>query len=512
MSGIVRGDQIGRDHVLTPDVCVVGSGPGGAIMASRLADAGAEVVVLEEGGYHTKADFDMQEATAYPRLYQDRGNRATADLSIVILQGRAVGGGTVVNWTTSFRTPDDVLALWREKEGAELTPEALRPHFAEVEKRLGITKVDLDDVNPNNRALYDGCKKMGWSVDTIKRNVRECLRTGYCGMGCPIDAKQSATLTYLPDAVARGATIYANCRVRRIEWDGTRAQAVVGEILHPGTQRQTGRIVRVEPRELVLSCGALNTPALLLRSGLAQGPVGKKTWLHPTVAMLAIYRDNIEGYYGAPQSVASHHFAHREPHAGFFMEAAPIHPMLAGLAFPGIGAQLTGQMGMLPNVAVAIALMIDGFGEGEEGGTVSLRSDGAPKIDYPFGPRHIECFRAGMRTLAQAHLANGALRVSSLHMPAIVLRSEKDLAALETATFGPNRCAVFTAHQMGGCRMGADPARSVVRPDLRHHFIDNPWVADGSVFPTSLGVNPMESIYGVSSWAAQNVRAALAKA
>lgn len=512
MSGIVRGDQIGRDLVLTPDLCVVGSGPGGAIMASRLAEAGAEVVVLEEGGYHTKAGFDMQEATAYPQLYQDRGNRATADLSIAILQGRAVGGGSVVNWTSSFRTPDDVLALWREKEGAELTPEALRPHFEEVEKRLGITKVDLDEVNPNNRALYDGCKKMGWSVDTIKRNVRECLRTGYCGMGCPIDAKQSAALTYLPDAVSRGATIYANCRVRRIEWDGTRAQAVIGEILHPGTQRQTGRIVRVEPRELVLSCGALNTPALLLRSGLAQGPVGKKTWLHPTVAMVAIYRDAIEGYYGAPQSVASHHFARREPRAGFFMEAAPVHPMLAGLAFPGFGAQLTGQMGLLPNAAVSIALMIDGFGEGEEGGTVSLRPDGAPRIDYPLGARHAECFRTAMKMLAQAHLANGALRVSSLHTPAVALRSANDLPALDAAPFGPNRCAVFTAHQMGGCRMGSNPARSVVRPDLRHHFIDNLWIADGSVFPTGLGVNPMESIYGVSSWAAQNVRAALAKA
>ena len=128
MSGIVRGDQVGQDLVLRPDVCVVGSGPGGAMMASRLAEAGAQVVVLEEGGYHQKDEFDMQEATAYPRLYQDRGNRATADLSISVLQGRAVGGGTVVNWTTSFRTPDRVLACWREQDGLSLTAEMLRPH------------------------------------------------------------------------------------------------------------------------------------------------------------------------------------------------------------------------------------------------------------------------------------------------------------------------------------------------------------------------------------------------
>src|SRR5438477_6609908 len=214
-----------RDVVVRPDVCIVGSGPGGAMVASRLARAGASVVVLEEGGYHTKDEFDMQESTAFPRLYQDRGNRATADLSIAVLQGRAVGGGTVVNWTTSYRTPDDVLAFWREREGTLLTPEILRPHFEEVEERLGISKVDLEDTNPNNRAIYDGCRKLGWQVDTTSRNVRGCLRTGYCGMGCPVDAKQSAALTYLPDAVAAGAEVYADCRVTKIEWSGSRATA-----------------------------------------------------------------------------------------------------------------------------------------------------------------------------------------------------------------------------------------------------------------------------------------------
>ena len=189
-----------------------------------------------------------------------------------------------------------------------------------------------------------------------------------------------------------------------------------------------------------------------------------------------------------------------------------MHPVLAGLALPGFGAQVTGQMGLLPHISVSIALMIDGFGEGEEGGTVTLRPDGAPQLDYPQGPRHFECFRASMKALAQAHLANGALRLSSLHVPPVTVTSEKDFPALEAAPLGPNRCGVFTAHQMGGCRMGNDPARSVVNPELRHHFVENLWVADGSVFPTGLGVNPMESIYAVSSWAAQHVRSALARA
>jgi choline dehydrogenase-like flavoprotein len=498
-----------KDLLLKPDLCVVGSGPGGAMVASRLARAGAKVVVLEEGGYHTKEEFDMQEATAFPRLYQDRGNRATADLSIQVLQGRAVGGGTVVNWTTSYRTPDHVLEHWRRTEGLSLTPEMMRPHFEEVERRLGIAQVDYEDTNPNNRTIYDGCKKLGWQVETTRRNVRQCLRTGYCGMGCPVDAKQSATLTYLPDAVNAGAEIYANTRVEKIEWKGTHATAVIGSLLEPGTQKATGRTIRVEPRVVVVSGGALNSPALLLQSGLDQGPVGRKTWLHPVVGMGAFYDQRIEGFYGAPQSVASHHFAHRDDGAGFFIEAAPVHPMLASTAMPGFGAALRARMAMLPNVCATISLMIDGFDAGEEGGTVTLRDGGGPKLDYPFTGRMYECFRAGMKAMARIHLANGAREIVSFHSDPVSIRSERDLDLIDRAPMGPNRVAVFTAHQMGGCRMGAYPSRSVVNPQLRHHLVTNLYVVDGSVFPTSLGVNPMESIFGLASWASAHVRAAL---
>jgi choline dehydrogenase-like flavoprotein len=497
------------DVVVKPDVCIVGSGPGGAMVASRLARAGASVLVLEEGGYHTKDEFDMQEATAFPRLYQDRGNRATADLSVQVLQGRAVGGGTVVNWTTSYRTPDAVLDHWRRTEGLSLTPEMLRPHFEEVEQRLGISKVDYEDTNPNNRAIYDGCKKLGWDVDTTNRNVRQCLRTGYCGMGCPVDAKQSATLTYLPDAVSAGAEVYANCRVEKVEWSGKRSGAVIGSFLRPGTQQANGRTMRVEPRVVVVSGGAINSPVLLLRSGLDQGPVGKKTWLHPVVAMGAFYEQRIEGFYGAPQSVASHHFARRSEGAGFFIEAAPVHPMLASIAMPGFGAPLRADMALLPHVCATISLMIDGFDGSESGGTVTPRDGGGPRLDYPFTERIYECFRAGMKAIARIHLANGAREIVSFHSEPVRMVKESDLAKIDQAPLGPNRISVFTAHQMGGCRMGVDPARSVVDQHLRHHAIENLFVIDGSVFPTSLGVNPMESIYALASWASDHVRAAL---
>src|SRR5471030_369466 len=334
-------------------------------------------------------------------------------------------------------------------------------------------------------------------------------RTGYCGMGCPVDAKQSAALTYLPDAIAAGAEVYANCRVQKIESNGKHAVAAVGVVLHPQTQEATGRTIRVEPRVLVVSGGALNSPALLLRSGIDQGPVGKKTWLHPTIAVGAFYKDAIEGYYGAPQSVASHHFAHRGENAGFFLEAAPVHPMLSAIATPGYGAPLRGRLSRLPNLCATISLMIDGFDEAEAGGTVTLRNDGGPKLDYPFTPRMHECFTAGMKAIAQLHLANGALEVQTFHNDPVHIKAESDLRNIDSRPMGPNLLAAFTAHQMGGCRMGADPAHSVVDPQLRHHAVTNLYVVDGSVFPTALGVNPIESIYGISSWAAGNIKAAL---
>jgi choline dehydrogenase-like flavoprotein len=330
-------------------------------------------------------------------------------------------------------------------------------------------------------------------------------------MGCPVDAKQTATLTYLADAVAAGAELYANCRVEKIEWSGKRASAVTGLFLKPDTQQANGRTARVEPRVVVVSGGAINSPVLLLRSGLDHGPVGKKTWLHPVVAMGAFYDERIEGFYGAPQSVASHHFALRNEGAGFFIEAAPVHPMLSSIAMPGFGAALRGRMAQLPHVSATISLMIDGFDPGEDGGTVTLRdAGGGPRLDYPFTERIYECFRAGMKAIARIHLANGAREVVSFHTEPVRIVAERDLARIDEAPLGPNRLAVFTAHQMGGCRMGIDPARSVVDPQLRHHLVENLFVIDGSVFPTSLGVNPMESIYAVASWASDHVRSAAA--
>ena len=509
---IVAGADLRRDVEERPDVCVVGSGAGGAVAAARLAEKGLRVVVLEEGARFGREDFKMDEATAYPALYQEKGQRATADQAISILQGRAVGGTTVVNWTVSHRLPERVLAHWKKAHGVEgLDAAALAPHYAAVEERLHIHETALADVNPNNRVLWDGAGKLGLSRELLRRNVRGCQNLGYCAMGCPIDARTSMDLTYVPDAVRAGARVYSSVRAVRVERSGKRVATVHAVALDPRLDRPGGRKVVVRPKVLVLSGGAINTPELLLRSGLdPSGRVGTRTFLHPVVASLALFPGRIEGYRGAPLSVASHAFADRGPgKVGFFLEAAPTHPMLASTALPGFGADHEELMSRLPNVNGLLALAIDGFLPAEEGGTVSLRGDGRLRVDYPIRPEVWEALREGAKALARVQLAAGAEVVYSLHADPVVMRSEADVGRLDRAPWVPASVPLFSAHAMGGCAMGKDPARSVVDSTLRVHGMENLFVVDGSVFPTSLGVNPQETIFALARWAADPVAAAI---
>lgn len=497
---IVSGAQLASNRTLTPDFCVVGSGAGGSVAAATLAEAGASVVILEEGGHHTRRDFNLQEAWAYPALYQDRGNRATDDLSIMVLQGRGVGGGTTVNWTSAFRPPPATLALWRARHAVAIGDGELTPHVAAVETRLSIADASPDDVNRNNRVLQEGAARLGWRTELIRRSVKGCARLGYCGMGCPLDAKQSALVTYVPDAIAAGATLYADCRVVALEGSGDRIRTVVAQVLERGADRSTGVMITVAPRRgVVLAAGAINTPALLLRARIPDphGLIGRRTFLHPTVPLVGLFDEPIEAYYGAPQSVSCHEFADRGERVGYLLETPPVHPMLAAIAFPGFGRDHRDLAARLPFVHATIALLIDGQHD-DQGGRVTVDGDGRARLEYPLAEALREAGRDAIRNMARLVLAAGAREAVTLHDPPLRLARAADLARLAAAPFVPGGHTIFSAHQMGGCPMGEDPRRAVVSSRGRHHRVANLWIADGSVFPTGLGVNPQLTIYALA--------------
>jgi len=512
--GVTEAQTLTDDVEVGCDVCIIGSGPGGAVAAAVLAQGGKSVVVVDEGGYFTRARFRQREDESYPYLYQDGAQRTTKDLAITIMQGKAIGGGSVVNWTTCFRTPDDVVDRWKLKHGVkDVDVEALKPHFAWAEQRLAITKTPLELVNKNNRTVYDGSKALGHDVDTTNRNVLGCAQTGNCGHGCPIDAKQSMLVTCIPDAIKAGAAVVSRCKVVRVSFEAGRAVAVHARAKDAFGLADTGVAITIKPRVVIVAGGAINSPAVLLRSNAPDphGTLGRRTFLHPVVASVGVFKERIEGWRGAPQSVAGHHNAHRGEEVGWFLEAGPIHPMLASLALPGFGQDHARGMAQLANLAAHLAITIDGHHDDVVGGRVTVNGDGDPVLDYPIVERQWRAFRDAQKTMAQVAFAAGATEVWTGHDPTLILKSPDDLAKIDGLPWAPCKVGVFSAHQMGGCGMSDDPKLGVVRSqDGRHHQIDNLHVIDGSLFPTSVGVNPQLSIYGLAHLLSTRLLASLA--
>ena len=512
MAGFIRGgSELSADVEERCDVCIVGSGAGGAVLASRLVDLGLDVVMLEAGGNFTRDDFTLDEGDAYAQLYQGRGAWATDDLAISVLQGRSVGGSTTINWTTSYRTPQRVLEHWRSAHGIDtLDADVLGPHWDEVEARLNVREWPEAAANANNQILLRGCRALGWQVHALRRNVRGCMNSGFCGLGCPVDGKQAMHVTYLPDAVEGGLRLYADVEVQRLVVEGGRVTAVEGVVVDRSNSQPTGRRVLVRPSVTVSSAGAINGPALLLRSGLEGGGVGRRTWVHPVTAMPALFDEAIDGFHGAPQSVASHEHIERGPdRMGFFLEVPPVQPMLVSTASTLFGAEQRDFLRQLPNLGILLAIHADGMLPGEEGGRVTLRRDGRPGLHYPFGTALREAISASARAMQQVAFAAGARVAYLLHTGRGAVLSSDDPAPLAGVEFGALLQPTFTAHVMGGCAMGRDPDTSVVDTSLRHHRVPNLFVVDGSVLPTSLGVNPSETIYGIASWAAEAVASAV---
>jgi choline dehydrogenase-like flavoprotein len=504
---VIDASRLARDIDIECDVVIVGSGAGGGTTAEILTKAGLKVLMIEEGPFKSSSDFRMRERDAYPQLYQESAGRQTKDKGIVILQGRSVGGSTTVNWTSSFRTPPTTLAHWERQWGlSEFSVNAMAPWFAKMEERLSITPWSVPP-NENNDILKRGCDKLGIPAAAIKRNVKGCWNLGYCGMGCPTNAKQSMLVTTIPASLDSGMSLIHSARAERLSHRYGRITSLIAIGMEPGVVGNGAAIgkykIRVTAKHFVLAGGAINNPALMLRSKLPDphGTLGKRTFLHPSCVSAAIMDGKVEGYSGAPQTIYSDHFLDTQPVdgvIGFKLEAPPIHPILAGITLQGFGDDHSMWMKRLPNMHVAIALMRDGFHAESIGGSVGIRADGSPVLDYKITDYVWHGVRRALLGMAEIQFAAGAKIVMPLHEESKPMRSWPEAKKfIESLPMQTLRTRIASAHVMGGCGMGADALTSVIRSDGRHHQLDNLWVFDGSAFPTSIGANPQLSIYGM---------------
>ena len=500
---VVQGHEVNSDLTLTADVCVIGTGAGGAVVAARLADAGLDVVVLEEGGCWTAADFTESEAEMVPRLYADRGMRATDDLAISLLQGRCVGGGTTINWMMTLRTPDFVLDEWRQRHWTEgMTPGEMDAVFARIEDEIHARPIPDDAHNPNNRLLLEGATRLEWNPRAAVNNAKDCVRAGFCAIGCRYDAKQSTLVSYIPRALSAGARLYCDARVDRVEIVERGGRRALKRVHCTVLDRDTGaprRSLAVNAPTVVLAAGAVGTPVILQRSGLGGGGVGRFLRLHPTTAVLGVHDREIYGPAGIPQSAICDYFLRGDGDGyGFWIECPALLPGLAAAALTEFGASHRRIMERFAYFGSLIVLVRDGAEPNRSDGGVTVSRGGRVRIRYDVSPSTARMLRDGTAAAARVHLAAGAREVQTLHSPAVRLRTEADIASVLAAPCGHNQINLFSAHVNGTCRIGSSPQTSGCTPEFERHGAPGIYVADGSLLPTAPGVNPQLTIMAVA--------------
>lgn len=452
--------QFQQNQRFTADIAIIGTGAGGGIAAEMFSNAGFQVVLIEEGPLKSSRDFKMQEKDAYAELYQEAAARKTKDKAIAIFQGRCVGGSTTVNWSTCFRTPPATLQHWTKEHQLEgFTPEEMEIWFQRIEERLSIGNWQTAP-NPNNQLLALGAERMNLHSGRMQRNVKGCLNLGYCGFGCPTNAKQSMLVTTIPAALNRGAILITRARAERFTFkenliENLECQPLTSDGIHPSPFRCT-----VQAKHYILSGGAIGSPALLIRSHIPDPyhRVGRRTFLHPSSGSFALMKDAVKPFYGAPQSVYSDHFLMDSPHKsvmGYKLEAAPLHPMVTATVLSDYGTTHAEWMKGLDHTHSLIALARDGFHEESQGGSVELNDQGLPVLHYPISEYLWDGIRRSLLNMARIQFEAGAEKVLPLHHHAKPYSSWQEAqAAIKELPMRPVAVRLFSAHVMGGCSMG----------------------------------------------------------
>jgi long-chain-alcohol oxidase len=490
------------DEEMNCDVVIVGSGAGGGCVAAGLAAQGYNVIVLEKGAYRNEADFTWSEPDATRDMYLYGMSLITSDMGCRIIAGSTLGGGTVVNYTTSFHTPDYVLDEWSRLTGMDtFVSGEFKEALDTAAARLNVNS-DSSAAGRRDAVMEEGLKALGWHVDMLPRAVKGCTQDeacGYCGFGCRVGAKQSTMRTYLEDASNDGARIVTGVDVRKVNIVNGRATGVTA---------QAGRYKLIVNAQAVISSGgSIESPALLLRSGLG-GRVGHNLHLHPGTAPFGIFDDEVKIWEGTLQSRYSNEFAHWDGGYGPIFETVPVHPGAGSTALPWQSAEqhrrLTGEF---KNVSFVAVLPRD-----TTSGRIKLKRDGSPKVEYKLSRDDERRIAEGVVRGAQVLEAAGARKIFSLHSQMFSYEPNGNSSArarwadeIRSAGFGGGKATLASYHQMGSCSIGTQPSTSAVDPNHETHEVRNLFVVDGSNFPTASGVNPMLSIYGFATRAAKKI-------
>ncbi|MEL6863005.1 MAG: FAD-dependent oxidoreductase [Bacteroidota bacterium] len=496
-----------KDLDLDCDVLIIGSGAGGSVVAAQLAQAGQKVIVVERGPYLQAKEMNQSEEEMLARLYENRGALTSVAGNMLVLAGNCLGGGTTVNWAGAFRTPDYVLEEWAKQHG---NPQFLDPAYQKgfdcIEQRCKVTH-NLLRHNPQNQALVDGATALGIDTKVIPRNVVQpegvsedlyWKAQGWSPYGDRYGIKQSANYTFLQDATEAGAELLVHTAVDRIKIQAGEAQGAVATCHHPNGQQFK---VNIRSKKVVLAAGSIQSPAILLRSGLKHPEIGRNLYLHPTTVVSGIYSHMVESWNGPMMSAVCDRFTRLDGNFGFKLETPPAHPgMMASAVNWKSGEQFKQEMLDIGRTASFIILTRDKYG-----GQVKLDKQKQALIRYQLHNYDKKHLLQGVGEAMRIHAAAGAERLQALHNNTMTFHaSEGDLEAhiqkVQKLKWDGNRYFLASAHQMGTCRMGGSDKKHPVQPNGETREVKNLYVADGSAFPSASGANPMLSIQALAHY------------
>lgn len=477
------------------DVVIVGAGAGGGAAAAELAERGLSVVMLEEGHRYRPNEFPASYGWAINHIYAERGTRIVEGRSYYPLPGgRGVGGSTLINSAICYRAPDDILEKWAASGLENLSPERLAPIYARVEETIGVTKMHPLQARANNLFVKRGADALGLGGGFVHRNAPGCVGCGICYLGCPSGGKGSVDRNFIPMAEENGAEVCADCKVAEIVVRDGRAVGVVARVMDG--DEEVGRLT-VDADAVVLAAGTVGTPMLLLEHGLANASdqVGRNLAIHPAVGTYGMVDDAINSWDGVPQAYAI------PLEKGVLLQTYNAPPEVFFTTQPWSGVDGMKKMRLMKNIAMCGGLVSDG-----SNGRVQPGRHGKAKVTYELADRDRHRLIRALRGIVRVLFAAGATEV----YPGIGdgvdwAKTESEALAPLTPDVDERDMNVYASHPMGTCRMGINPRTSVVAPSGETHDVRGLWIADASLMPSSLGVNPQMTVMSMAIQVARNV-------
>lgn len=492
----------GESKKIKAKVCVIGAGCAGAIVAREIAKRGIKVVVMEEGPYVPPSAFNQREDELIPKLYRMNAMQPTHDYSIDVLEGRCIGGGSVINASDCVMTHEEVFKMWQKDFGFEgVEWWEIKVAEEEVRKDIKVKKIEVDKLNKNNFNLLQTARKLGYSCDTFEHNREGCVDCGYCMIGCAYNAKQSALITLIPEAIHYGAEFYSSAFVREIVFKNRRAEKAEGIFLDSSIGRGKGRF-EVLADLFVLCAGAIHSPNILFHSnGRFPENLGKFLSLQPQFPVMAVFDEDLTSYRGIPQGVYCNQFEEideKNGYGGFRIEAIMVGPAMGSGFLPEIGRKAQNFMKSFKRISAVLVLFPD-----TPSGFLKRWNTNQPLIVYKMREELKKRIKKGLKEAAKIFFESGAREVILPFEEAVIIKSISEVNEIDNIELKPGLIKSISAHPQGTLRMSVKDG--VLDSNFRVKGVENLYACDSSIFPTTSSSHTMLPIYSFAKVCASRI-------